>query len=136
MAHREAVRDLFVCKSTTAKPSGIQNVDLEWKMDKAFDLRGGVLCDPVGSGKTATALGLILLDAAAVTEEWNFEGADAVKDVFTSSWLTVRATLVLCPDHVHEQWLQEIRRTLPEAAADVLAIRTVSELVAAAPRLR
>ena len=38
---------------------------MEFRMAKAFDLRGGVLCDPVGSGKTATALGLVLADRAA-----------------------------------------------------------------------
>jgi len=136
MAHREAVRDLFVCESSISKPSGLLSVDLEWKMDKAFDLRGGVLCDPVGSGKTATALGLLLLDASAMGSDWYYEGSDAVKDIFAGSWLTLNATLVLCPDHVHEQWLQESQRTLPADVASVLAIRTVSELRSAAPFLR
>eukprot|EP00931_Biecheleriopsis_adriatica_P101009 TRINITY_DN76239_c0_g1_i1.p1 TRINITY_DN76239_c0_g1~~TRINITY_DN76239_c0_g1_i1.p1 ORF type:complete len:1118 (-),score=174.71 TRINITY_DN76239_c0_g1_i1:19-3201(-) len=136
MAHREAVRDLFVCESSTSKPVGLNDLRLEWKMEKAFDLRGGVLCDPVGSGKTATVLGLVQYDSCTDTPGWDFEGSDAARDVFSDSWLAVDATLVVCPDHVHEQWLTEVGRTLPDGCVEATGIRTVGELQAAAPFLR
>lgn len=140
MVYREAVKDLFVCESSTALPcdsknsSGFDVLKLEWKMDKAFDLRGGVLCDPVGSGKTATMLGLVLNDSKTV--DWACEVKDVASDCFAASWLTVNATLVLCPDHVHEQWVKEIGRALRDDAMEVLSIRTVTELRAAAPQLK
>lgn len=142
MHEREAVRDLFVCESSHRETTKVGSADpaipfsesdgtevaLEWCMDKAFDLRGGVLCDPVGSGKTMTALGLICNDircgCCTATGEltptgrlpselqqrsgkekttvmlWTYGLEDPAKAVFASSWLQADATLVLCPDHV------------------------------------
>lgn len=80
MVYREAVKDLFVCESSTALSAGVDRLHLQWKMDKAFDLRGGVLCDPVGSGKTATVLGLVLHDVRV--SEWACEVKDVVSDFF------------------------------------------------------
>lgn len=134
MVHREAVRDLFVCESRVSVATGLKNLSLEWKMDKAFDLRGGILCDPIGSGKTATLLALVLHDQTA--KQWDYEADDAAKDIFESSWLTVNATLILCPGHVHEQWLSEVEKTFPEGSFNVVPIRTVAELRAKAPQLR
>jgi superfamily II DNA or RNA helicase len=103
-------------------------------MSKAFDLRGGLLCDPVGSGKTATMLGLILQDSAST--HWACEVNDVVSDFFSASWLTINATLVICPDHVHEQWIREVDKAFQEGAMEVMSIRNVRELRAAAPYLK
>lgn len=134
MVSREAVRDLFTCESIEAEPANLCNLYLEWKMQKAFDLRGGVLCDPVGSGKTATVLGLVCHDR--IEESWGYGVEDVAKEFFADSWLVADATLVLCPDHVHHVWLKEANLIANADALQVLSICTVNELRQASTVLR
>ena len=62
-----------------------------------YKARGGVLADEVGTGKTATSIGLVLSDAsAAAGSEGDEEG--------------VGDTLVVAPKHLIPQWKEEIER--------------------------
>merc|ERR1719324_971943 len=93
-----------------------------------------MLCDPVGSGKTATVLGLVCHDSAE--EAWGYGVEDMAKDYFADSWLVADATLVLCPDHVHHVWLKEADLVAPAEVLQVLSICTVNDLRQAAVTLR
>lgn len=96
---------------------------LEYRVESAYDIRGGIMADKIGSGKTATCLAHVVQMATA---HWSPAG---------SAWrqrclLPLNATLVLCPDNVHHQWLDEAAKW-PAFAASIrtVAIRSVDDLV-------
>ncbi|KAJ5815684.1 hypothetical protein N7474_007461 [Penicillium riverlandense] len=80
-------------------------------------VRGGVLADEVGYGKTAVILGLI--DAQIQKDRslsWEVSGL-----------IPTHATLIVVPDNVFEQWQSEINKFL-DSQHTVLAIQGVGKL--------
>lgn len=123
--------ELFKPKEIAKGPSmvclgrGPVELQLEYRMENAYDIRGGVLADPVGSGKTATCLSHIAC----------MHGSPAPKPTRSTTWrqeylLHLDATLVLCPDTVHHQWLVEVEKW-PQLAAVIktLCISSVDDLL-------
>lgn len=128
MMQRERNTDFFVCERRRDEPVQCRGSDLrvEVRLDLAFDIRGGVLCDVIGSGKTATMLALICatckrLQASAI-EDAALEGANDREDASSS-----KPTLVLCPANVHPHWLAECQKFCPHVLR-ILALHTVAEL--------
>eukprot|EP00746_Dinoflagellata_sp_MGD_P000509 gnl/MRDRNA2_/MRDRNA2_100913_c0_seq1.p1 gnl/MRDRNA2_/MRDRNA2_100913_c0~~gnl/MRDRNA2_/MRDRNA2_100913_c0_seq1.p1 ORF type:complete len:1165 (-),score=203.16 gnl/MRDRNA2_/MRDRNA2_100913_c0_seq1:211-3705(-) len=105
--------------------SGPVEFQLEYRMENAYDIRGGVLADPVGSGKTATCLSHVACMHSSPAPK---HGGDA--DWRQGYLLHLDATLVLCPDTVHHQWLAEVEKW-PQLAAAIKAvsISSVSDLL-------
>lgn len=81
----DALRDMF-CKTSTALKENV---------------RGGILCDDMGTGKTACAIALSL------QVDYDFE--------LPSDQLVSNATLVLVPLSLPHQWVQEIEKFAPNA---------------------
>lgn len=79
---------------------------MPWRAEVKADIpkivRGGVLADEVGYGKTAVVLGLI--DAQFQTDRL------LSSDVF--GLIPTHATLIVVPDNVFEQWQSEIKKFL------------------------
>eukprot|EP00747_Dinoflagellata_sp_TGD_P209945 gnl/TRDRNA2_/TRDRNA2_83307_c0_seq1.p1 gnl/TRDRNA2_/TRDRNA2_83307_c0~~gnl/TRDRNA2_/TRDRNA2_83307_c0_seq1.p1 ORF type:complete len:1006 (-),score=156.34 gnl/TRDRNA2_/TRDRNA2_83307_c0_seq1:30-3023(-) len=129
MLRRERSSDLYVCEQRRDEPVGCSNTDLrvELRLDQAFDIRGGLLCDPVGSGKTATVLALI-----ARSREGDSGPHRTETSCSPAQGVLIAATLVLCPANVHSHWLEEAQKFCA-GALQILALRTVSELRRATP---
>jgi hypothetical protein len=73
----------------------------EGRAQRRVYVRGGVLADEVGYGKTAITLGLIDCAASDVKQ-------DFVKPQDTSGKIPVKATLVIVPPHLTRQWASEV----------------------------
>ena len=65
------------------------------------DVKGGVLADAIGYGKTACTIGLIDCTSQDVLPE----GPSVFK-----GFIPTRATLVLVPTNLHAQWVAEIEK--------------------------
>ncbi|KAI1921015.1 hypothetical protein LOZ12_001185 [Ophidiomyces ophidiicola] len=81
-------------------------------------VRGGILGDDVGYGKTAISLGLVDMqfteDSASVPE--NADGA-----------IPIKATLIVVPHHLFDQWMREIHKFLGSKYR-ILQIKTFAAL--------
>ncbi|CAI7622919.1 unnamed protein product [Penicillium glandicola] len=80
-------------------------------------VRGGVIADEVGYGKTAIVLGLI--DA-----QYNRDCKLPVED---NGLIPTKATLIIVPSNVFKQWISEIKKFL-EGKYKVLAISSISKI--------
>ncbi|KAJ8598901.1 hypothetical protein CTAYLR_010750 [Chrysophaeum taylorii] len=82
-------------------------------------IRGGVLADAVGYGKTAVTLGLI--DA-----EWTDD--PPILPFRDDRAIPAKATLVIVPKHLLAQWPAELKKFLGNRFSKVLSIATVGDL--------
>ena len=84
-------------------------------------VRGGILADEVGYGKTATTLALV--DAQK-------DSAEDYADYENSGCISVKATLILVPPHLIYQWKGQARKFLGIESNDerILVIDTVMQL--------
>lgn len=78
---------------------------VEGRAQRANRVRGGVLADQVGYGKTAITLGLIDCTAKEVKKEFaKWEDQDMPGKIPT------KATLVIVPPHLTKQWASECKK--------------------------
>ncbi|KAG8999653.1 hypothetical protein FRB94_003868 [Tulasnella sp. JGI-2019a] len=90
----------------------------EAKASRKIRVRGGVLADQVGYGKTAITLGLI----ACQDKKWSRPTTEVTKGL-----LAVKATLVLVPSHLVKQWETEVTK-FTKNMFEVVAIYTAVNL--------
>ncbi|OBT84724.1 hypothetical protein VE02_06091 [Pseudogymnoascus sp. 03VT05] len=76
----------------------------EGRASRAKVIRGGVLADQVGYGKTVTTLGLI--DMQRTSDE-----KSSKEDIH--GLIPIKATLILVPSQLPDQWYSEVRKFLP-----------------------
>lgn len=99
-------------------------VPLGWRAEgraqRPIRIRGGVLADQVGYGKTAITLGLIDCTAKSVEKEFS-------KKARIPGKIHVKGTLIVVPPHLTKQWESEVRKFTKDRFK-VVAIATVSNL--------
>eukprot|EP00928_Gymnodinium_smaydae_P013265 TRINITY_DN14857_c0_g2_i2.p1 TRINITY_DN14857_c0_g2~~TRINITY_DN14857_c0_g2_i2.p1 ORF type:complete len:1471 (+),score=365.86 TRINITY_DN14857_c0_g2_i2:56-4468(+) len=100
-----------------------------WHMEGSLrceyeDVRGGVLADAIGYGKTACTIGLVSCSAK--------DPVPRVPQIF-EGMLPSRATLVLAPTNLHAQWLAEITKFVGNNLK-VLSIPTCAQLKRLTPQ--
>lgn len=93
----------------------------EGRAQRPVRVRGGVLADQVGYGKTAITLGLIDCSEKGVKKEFA-----ALKHI--PGKIAVKGTLVIVPSHLTRQWNSEIEKFLGKGRFKVIAISTVANL--------
>ncbi|KAL3480708.1 hypothetical protein BJX99DRAFT_266140 [Aspergillus californicus] len=79
----------------------------EGRVTKPKTVRGGILADDVGYGKTAIVLGLI--DAQSQPERPKIDISRTLND---KKYITSKATLIVVPGIMHQQWQTEITKFL------------------------
>lgn len=92
----------------------------EGRAQRPVHIRGGVLADQVGYGKTAITLGLI--DCATETVEEEFADLDELPGK-----IPVKATLIVVPPHLYRQWQSEVKKFTGDRF-NVLVLATQSDL--------
>lgn len=82
-----------------------QRRTLSWMLnqEQGRGFRGGILADQMGYGKTATTIGLISMDKHVAADMQP-----------PHTLMHTKATLILCPPHLQQQWLDEFRKILGE----------------------
>ena len=94
----------------------------EGRAQQPVHIRGGVLADQVGYGKTAITLGLIDCTRKKVARE--IEKAAEIPGK-----IRVKASLVIVPPHLTRQWSTEIKKFVsPKAKMQVVTIITAANL--------
>ena len=94
----------------------------EGRAQQPVHIRGGVLADQVGYGKTAITLGLIDCTRKKVNRE--LENAAEIPGK-----IRVKASLVIVPPHLTRQWSTEIQKFVsPKAKIQVVTLITATNL--------
>ncbi|KAJ8095250.1 hypothetical protein PM082_010473 [Marasmius tenuissimus] len=93
----------------------------EGRAQRAVHVRGGVLADQVGYGKTAISLGLI--DCTHDTVKKEFEKADPIPGK-----INIHATLVIVPPHLTRQWDSEVTKFTTKKRFKTLVLSSVTNL--------
>lgn len=92
----------------------------EGRAQRPVHVRGGVLADQVGYGKTAITLGLIDCMSKATTKESTKMGRVPGK-------IAVKGTLIIVPPHLTRQWRSEVEK-FTHKRFKVVVIATVANL--------
>jgi hypothetical protein len=103
------------------------NLRLEAKVECKRHIRGGILADDVGYGKTAIVLALFDNDASDPCGRRCLPTHSTVVD----GKINVKATLVMAPPDLLSQWYSEARRFLPPKPLDnyvILCIKSEKDL--------
>lgn len=93
----------------------------EGRAQRPVKMRGGVLADQVGYGKTAITLGLIDCAYNDVKEE-----LERKKDIYGK--VPVKATLAIVPPHLTRQWASEAKRFAPKRFKKTVVVSTASQV--------
>ena len=96
----------------------------EGRAQQPVRVRGGVLADEVGYGKTAITLGLIDSTRKSVKKE--VANANAAGDM--PGKIRVSATLVVVPGHLTKQWASEVQKFVGANTLKVVLLQSVAHL--------
>ncbi|KAI0773312.1 hypothetical protein BD413DRAFT_541087 [Trametes elegans] len=92
----------------------------EGRAQRPHHIRGGVLADEVGYGKTAISLGLV--DCAAEDVRKEFAKVKSMK-----GYIATKATLIIVPPHLTRQWESEVRK-FTKKKFQVVTLHTATNL--------
>ncbi|KAJ7782010.1 hypothetical protein DFH07DRAFT_792303 [Mycena maculata] len=93
----------------------------EGRAQRSVRVRGGVLADAVGYGKTATTLGLIDCTYKSVKKEFERMGRVDGK-------IAIKGTLIVVPPHLVRQWESETKKFTTKNHFKVITLATVASL--------
>jgi len=117
MLKQEATEDPFVEEEVSEAVLPALRWRAEGRAQKRSMVRGGVLADQVGYGKTAVIVGLIDCKKGAAVASSDAAGGS----------IPLKATLVLVPPHLANQWPSEIQK-FTGSALKVEVVKTVGDL--------
>jgi SNF2-related domain len=101
MLNQESTTEPFYEEEVSEAVLPSLNWRIEGRVRRPVFLRGGIIADEVGYGKTAITLGLI--DSAP---------SMASPDCSSSRYIYAKATLIVVPKHLMGQWPDEVRKFL------------------------
>jgi SNF2 family DNA or RNA helicase len=90
-------------------PSLGKKASMEMKARASYMVRGGILADKIGYGKTATTIGLI-------DSTLHLPSPD-IPSIDSDSFIQAKGTLIIVPPNLLGQWLEEITKFLGATGA-------------------
>ncbi|KAH0194533.1 hypothetical protein KCU70_g445, partial [Aureobasidium melanogenum] len=107
---------------------------LGWRLESTAStkvhIKGGILADHAGFGKTITSLALIQSEFEEKTRDSILEDMHGNRAVAEPQLIPIAATLIICPHAIVEQWEFEVKKLIPmKHKSEVVAIKTIGELV-------
>jgi len=97
---------------------------MDGKVEIAKTVRGGIVADQVGYGKTAISIGAILANRIPFPSEVEKAVLKPVRAIPTA------ATLVIVPSQLMRQWPREVEKFSEKGALKTIAVKTVADLSA------
>lgn len=109
---------VHVCGQTYLTDQVFYRPSSELSGDVSVEISGGILADPLRMGKTVVILALCALDPPLSLDyqDMSVETPDS------------QASLVFAPDHLAEQWFEEIGRVAPQMAQQSLLLQSAKDL--------
>ncbi|RYP38730.1 hypothetical protein DL767_002470 [Monosporascus sp. MG133] len=122
---REYKPKAFKEKETEESLQPHLNVRLVGRAKRNIPWRGGVVADDVGYGKTVVSLALMQMQ-----DQFDCGPSVAQRTAKTTSCIHLKATLVIAPDHLVNQWKTEAQKFRPMRSdtGDIVTIRSVTDL--------
>lgn len=107
---------------------------LGWRLESTASttvhIKGGILADHAGFGKTVTSLALVQSEFVEKTRDRILEDVCINKAAAEPQLIPLAATLIICPSNLVDQWETEVKRLVPmEHESEVVAVKTIGELV-------
>lgn len=99
--------------SIDQKGKGAASADRQWIREEAYELelpaiRGTMLCEEMGLGKTLETIALICQNPSSIKFD-----LDALLDADISHPVPIKTTLIIAPPALYDQWLAELTRHAP-----------------------
>ncbi|RYO73980.1 hypothetical protein DL766_008388 [Monosporascus sp. MC13-8B] len=129
---REYKPKAFKEKETEESLQPQLNVRLVGSAKRSIPWRGGVVADDVGYGKTVVSLALMQMQ-----EQFDRGPSVTQRTEKTTSCIHLKATLVIAPDHLVDQWKTEAQKFRPmhSNSGDIVTIRSVTGLANKTPAI-
>lgn len=103
----EYTTEINIGNYQTIKFDPIKNLKSNKKRYFNIISKGGILADEMGLGKTITTLALITANPSVMTDKMSYSSSD-------DYWkINSKATLILCPSHIANQWRDEAKKSNP-----------------------
>ncbi|KAI4715878.1 hypothetical protein E4T48_07929 [Aureobasidium sp. EXF-10727] len=103
---------------------------LEATASTEVHIKGGILADHAGFGKTVTSLALIESEFKEKTRKLILEDMCANAGDAQPQLIPLAATLVVCPDNLVGQWAEEVQKLVPmkKDGSELIVIKNIKEL--------
>jgi len=127
MRQREDSAGCYTSKQTLRQVFAETDVCLEVRLERDFKaVRGGILADALGYGKTACMIALV-----AETRKQSLPDLLSLSDwpAVAGRRILTNATLVVTPTNLFDQWIREIRKFVhPDSGLRILTVPSHSKL--------
>ena len=98
-------------------------LSLEAQAKVKSDVRGGVIADEVGAGKTTSALALVAADME------NLQSWEKIQVDETTNKILSHATLILVPAKLVGQWVDQIKDCFRDTTDLIIELHTVDDII-------
>jgi SNF2 family DNA or RNA helicase len=98
---------------------------------KSIPFKGGILADITGSGKTATALALIVSTLSLFNLEnkhsSSFINSNLYSDLDNQIYFQSQATLIVIPNNLYQQWIEEIKKFINYKNIKIVILKDIRD---------
>ena len=124
MIEQETTKEPFIESEVAESLIPRLGLRMDGKVEVKKTVRGGIVADQVGYGKTAISIGAILANQIPFPSEKESAVLKPVRAIPT------RATLVVVPSQLMRQWPREVEKFSEKGALKTVVVKTVADMTA------
>ena len=124
MIEQETTKEPFIESEVAESLIPRLGLRMDGKVEVKKMVRGGIVADQVGYGKTAISIGAILANQIPFPSEKESAVLEPVRAIPT------RATLVVVPSQLMRQWPREVEKFSEKGALKTVVVKTVADMSA------